>query len=463
MSGPIEWPGPHGQPRLSVSRVHCFLPQLPTPLLWLGTSPPDPKINDAGYQICRFRGGDEWPEQGASYSWIYLSEQILGEKPLNTLSRLSDFAGERAVLVTERTEEDQLPAAESAWRSSHMASLLGRMGWEQTEAGDRITVFRWLGSEPRYRVSVPSSNDREECLGLFERAFGEPPNPDVWEWKYGEGRGFSTVVRRDGHLVAHYGGVSRRIRFLGAPARAVQICDVGVDPAERAVMTKKGAFTSVAAAYQLNIFGLDDRHVCGFGFPNHRHVVLGERSGFYAEVETLVEFNWDCRRYWPSIATTARLVRVAEKESLISSLWFAMARDLAEAILVERDVPYLQYRYESRPGVDYRIFLVKRRWGIPLGLVVLRFDGDLCRLIDVVGPVANLRRLVQSARQIAGNAGCLKLVMWITSGKAHLFRSVDAKVQPLDIKIPGNCFVKRVPVETLKKRWWLMMGDTDFL
>lgn len=228
-------------------------------------------------------------------------------------------------------------------------------------------------------------------------------------------------------------------------------------------MTRKGAFTSVAAAYQLSIFGLDDRHICGFGFPNERHVLLGQRAGFYTEVDSLVELRWDCRRRSASLTITARSVRIAEKAAVISRLWQAMAEDLVESIVVVRDVPYLQYRYESHPRFDYRVFLVKRRWGTPLGLLVLRFEGDVCRLIDLVGALVHVHSMVDMARQIAASAGCTRLLAWITAGQAGRFESSGSEVVPLDIKVPGNCFVERVPVDTLKGRWWLMMGDTDFL
>lgn len=446
-----------------MAQLLCLLASSPGPLLWLADKPPDRQIRDLGHQVLHLGMNDDWPAPKRSYSWIYLSLPFRGESPLSTLSRLSDYATDGAVLVTGPSEAFRRSTTESAWRRAHVRSLLIRLGWEPSEDDEEMMRFRWLGNGPRYRVSSASSDDREDCLRLFERAFGEAPNPDVWQWKYGEGRGISTIARREGRLVAHYGGVSRRILFLGVPARAVEICDVGVDPAERAVMTKKGAFASVAAAYQINIFGLDDRHLFGYGFPNHRHVLLGERAGFYAEVESLVELSWECRRRRPSISTTTRPVRIAKKTAAITRLWKAMASDLAAAILVVRDVAYLRYRYESHPRFDYRFFLVKRRWGVPLGLLVLRFEGELCRLIDVVGPVASMSQLIRSARQVAADAGCLRLAMWITSGQAHWFQSAETEVQPLDIKIPGNCFVERVPVETLRNRWWLMMGDTDFL
>lgn len=448
---------------LIVAQLLRLLPSAPDPLLWLTDDPPDSRVRELGYQVLHLGMTDEWPAWGTRYAWIYLKLQSLEDSPLSTLSRLSDYAAVGAVLVVDPSEPGQLTTTEVARRWAQIKSLLIRMGWEPCQDDEEMMRFRWSGTGPRYRLSSPSSDDREDCHRLFERAFGEAPDPNLWEWKYGEGRGFSTIARREGRLVAHYGGVSRRILFLGVKAHAVQICDVSVDPAERGVMTKTGAFTSVAAFNQINTMGLDDRHLCGYGFPNQRHVVLGERAGFYAEVETLVELKWDCRPRRPSILTTARPVRLAKKAAAITRLWLAMARDLASAILVVRDVEYLRYRYESHPTVDYRLFLVRRRWGVSLGLLVLRFDGDLCRLVDVVGPVASLSQLIQSARQIAADAGCLKLVMWITSGQAYRFQSAETDVQPLDIKIPGNCLVERVPVETLRNRWWLMMGDTDFL
>ena len=72
----------------------------------------------------------------------------------------------------------------------------------------------------------------------------------------------------------------------------MQICDVMIDPAERAVMSKTGAFIQAARASLESIIGFEGRHVCGYGFPNPRHMVLGRRAGLYTEVEHLVEVRW---------------------------------------------------------------------------------------------------------------------------------------------------------------------------
>jgi hypothetical protein len=265
--------------------------------------------------------------------------------------------------------------------------------------------------------------------------------------------------------VAHYGCVSRRIRFLGQSARAVQICDVMVDPAERAVMTKTGAFFQAASASQESIIGFEGRHVCGYGFPNHRAMVLGRRAGLYAEVEQLVEVRWPPRAGGrPSLLTTARPVaRVRDHAQSLDKLWDSMANDLARLIVGIRDVDYLHYRYEQNPQFAYRLFLVRNRVsGRARGLIVLRPDGEICRLIDVVGPLRDLPLLVEYARRIADRWG-LPLVTWITSQQAHWFNTPDAEKKPTGIHIPGNCYLERVPVSELRDRWWLMMGDTDFM
>ena len=48
--------------------------------------------------------------------------------------------------------------------------------------------------------------------------FGHEMSPEHWQWKYGDGRGEAIGVWEDGALIAHYGGVARRIVALCAGA-----------------------------------------------------------------------------------------------------------------------------------------------------------------------------------------------------------------------------------------------------
>ena len=451
------------------------LPSPPGPLLWLGAedAPFASEADFSGYSITRLTA-NQWLALPSSddqvFTWLYVHGDALPDTPLNTLDRLERCAAPDGVLVMELPRllaEDGL----SALRTSSLAALLANLGWVPSViVGERagpsgVLAFRKQGIPSRYRLSTPTAADTEECQALFQRAFQEPVKPGLWEWKYGEGRAVSVIARRGQELVAHYGCASRAIRFLGQAACAVQICDVMVDPAERAVMTKTGAFFNAAKASQESIIGYGDRHLFGYGFPNHRHMRLGQRAGLYEEVERLVELRWTPRHGTSSLRFMLRPVQAVKAyERQIDRLWAAMAADLADRIVGVRDAAYLHYRYESHPAHVYHLFLLRHRWTRQaLGLLVLRREGDCCRLIDLVGPLRCMTLMVEYARRIAADWGVTTLLAWITAGQARWLATGDEDMAATDIYIPGNCYIERVPVTELKNRWWLMMGDTDFL
>jgi hypothetical protein len=463
----VRSPG-HSGPSAFLDRISPLFPPS-GPLLWIGDESSVDEWEQSGYVVCsRQAAGDPSAMDGVGFAGILWKMSSSGGSILGVMAGLNDVAVMGALFMIEISGSGLSDASDRRLFRSSVTAMLAYLGWNPLTTGPLEDDSRWLAFQrqktgPRYRLSNPSSVDHNDCLALFEKAFGEPPHSGLWNWKYGGGRGVSVIARREGRLVAHYGCVTRAILWQGRPARAVQICDVMVDPAERGVMTRHGAFCMAARASQESIIGADDRYLCGFGFPNHRHMVLGDRAGLYVEVESMVELGWACRTRKPSLATTARRVRVTDHVPVIDVLWAQMTRDLTEAMVGVRDANYLQYRYEEHPRFHYEIHLISRRWGTPLGLLVLRREGDLCRLIDAVGPLRYGPLWVEYARRIAAAGGAVRLLAWISSAQASRLETADSSRQPLDIKIPANRYIERVPVMELKNRWWLMMGDTDFM
>lgn len=401
-----------------------------------------------------------------AYPWIQIDGGVLAKDTLTVMRSLNRLASVNAFLAVLRPMDE----SDDLWMPSALDHVMAAVGWSLAEPAAPVPwisgphrLFHRCNAAPRYQLSVPQVADVPDCRALFERAFGHAVDPLLWEWKYGGGRGVSVIARRSERLLAHYGCVSREIRFRGQAARAVQICDVMVDPDERGLMTKTGAFYQVATASQDTIIGLDGRYLLGFGFPNDRHMILGRRSGLYAEVERLVELRWPSVPHSRAWSTTARSVSITACSDQIRVLWERMANDLTDHVVGVRDPGYLAYRYESHPGWAYESFLVRRRWGKPLGLLVLRCDGEVCRLIDVVGPMAHLPVLVRFAQGLSAAMGMKSLLFWVTSSQVPRFESTQPAMVPLDIRIPANQYRQRVAPADVQHRWWLVMGDTDFM
>lgn len=327
-----------------------------------------------------------------------------------------------------------------------------------------ILVFQKIGAT-RWRLIPAIATDVDQCIALFRKVFNTEMSPEFWAWKYGDGRGRAMIARCGDDVVAHYGATTRRISFMGKDARALQVCDVMVDPKERGVMTRKGAFFQVASAFLEAYFGYYNEHLLAYGFPNLRHMRLAEKLGLYAEVARMVEIRWAPLFPRPRFATVARtLIGGRDDSRVLEKLWTQMKEDLSEAIVVVRDPEYLQYRYFEHPHYRYDVMAVMDRLtGYPRGVVVMRREKKGCKLLDIVAHRKEIPLLIDYARRQTAHWGLAELSTWISSPYADVFANTGDRQTITEVCVPTNIWTEGPSVEQLKDRWWLMMGDTDFL
>ncbi|MFM2006595.1 MAG: hypothetical protein RLZZ09_2250, partial [Pseudomonadota bacterium] len=254
-------------------------------------------------------------------------------------------------------ELDMLRAGQPRWQ--WLTSVLKSQGYvcERVKSArgygetDLLIRHSALANHLRWILRIPTVDDQPACLDLFEKVFNEKASKSLWQWKYANGRGRSIIAIRGDHVIAHYGGVSRRVYRNGQIEKAIQITDVMVDPAERAVMTRSGAFLQMARASQEYFLGYEAEHDFGFGFPNQRHMLLAHRLGLYDEVERLVEMEWSGQPTALSSLTRAELIDPRSIDPRrVDDLWHRMRAGLGDRILVVRDAGYWFYRYSENPS-----------------------------------------------------------------------------------------------------------------
>lgn len=313
---------------------------------------------------------------------------------------------------------------------------------------------------PRWRISHVQPKDFPEIAQLFQEVFGHPLSRDLWNWKYGAGHGNAVMARRDGALVAHYGGMYRDILLCGKPDWAFQICDVMVHAKERGVLTRQGPF-SLAAATCAEIYG-----PLGYGFPNKRAMQVAEKMGLYAEAGQMAEVRWGPATTGLRLRTRVRKLGLhgsAADRALVNQMWAQMANDLRESVVGERNWDYLEHRYFNHPHNHYEVLAVTERFtGRALGVVVLRRLEQACELLDVIAPLRNLGLVIDQARRMAGRWGLPYLYCWITKNYLPWLLCCEGKEEALDISIPTSCWTADTRSEQIKGKWWLMSGDTDF-
>lgn len=319
----------------------------------------------------------------------------------------------------------------------------------------------------RWKTRPVQPDDEAACRELFARVFASEISAGLWRWKYAADRGRSVLACLGGErLVAHYGGTVRRISYLGQQALALQVCDVMVDAAERGVLTRRGAFFQVASHFLESHFGQGGDFLLAYGFPTTRALKVAARLGLYAEVDQILELHWstaDLGR--PLLACVEPMGAIEGRESIIDALWQEMkSSSLLDRVAVIRDHDYIQYRYFAHPGNLYECVLIRQRFtGRPLGAAFLRRESDHCKLMDLICSAANVLKVLAAVRFQVARWGLPRLVGWTTPSQRGWYDQTGYRAETTEIVIPANAWTEGIPAEALKNRWWVSLGDTDFL
>ncbi len=304
---------------------------------------------------------------------------------------------------------------------------------------------------------------------LFADVFRHDMTPEHWQWKYGDGRGRGVALMHGERMLAHYGGVTRRVLSRGQPVLASQSCDVMVDRRGQAGLVRHGPMAQVASTFIEQQLGWGQPQRLGFGFPSDRAFGAAQRLGLYEAVDAVT------RASWPAAAQpggevaeplhAADLLPGGRRRAAVDGLWRQMAESLRELVVCVRDADWLHHRYFARPGVSYEAFYLRRRWTRrPVGVLVLRRHEGHLEVLDLVGPPAAFAALIAQARRHAAGLGLQRVDCWITVSQLHLLSAIDPpafSATPLGITVPANVHTPG-PVEELKNRWFLLAGDADF-
>lgn len=407
--------------------------------------------------------------QPGGYQAVVLGELSSRLDSLTAMTGCYDVltAGGRLLILAAAARYLAKVAPQGLDPAEYFTKMVGRYGFSpltQPVLAGTSGIFGFVKRGGlRWRLGVVREQDMPSVLGLFCKVFGHDMTPALWHWKYGEGRGCGTMARRGDVLVAHYGGIARRILFFGEPELTFQISDVMVDTEERAVLTKSGPFFLTAAAFP-EVYRASP--LSGFGFPSQRPMRVAERTGLYTEVGRMVEIRWAPSPDRPRFGSCVRQLPARfgpSERDLIDGLWGGMRNDLKDAIVGVRDAQYIQHRYLDHPHHHYDILMVTNRWTRePYGVIVLRRHVGKCEMLDMIAPLKNVPSLVNQARRMSSRWGMTELYCWITHQHTPLFTRTGGNVHPLDICIPASSWVAGPPIEFIKDKWWLMAGDTDF-
>ena len=320
-------------------------------------------------------------------------------------------------------------------------------------------------SRPRWRIGRIDGHNSGAMRALFAEIFQHPMSEAHWQWKYGNDRGCAIGVWEGERLIAHYGGVARNIMYFGQPQSAAQSCDVMVALSGRNTLSRKGPLFLATATYLENQLGYGNPHLLGVGFPNVRAWKAPARRGLYGgPVGRMLELSWPATPGRPLSILAARSLDLSDADDRADAdaCWSAMRADLGDMIVGVRDAEALRHRYVAHPDKAYRIVVVHGPGGRPLGLFVLNPGAQGgCELLDLVGPLAAMPRLVEQARRAAASLGASRMFCWVVDNILSHFEG-DAQVHDIEVFVPANAWTAGPPIDHLIGKWWLTGGDTDF-
>lgn len=398
--------------------------------------------------------------QAQRFGFELIERMDLSAKAVPTLDHLQQMISiHRPNLLSELAlNNDQLSQLNESLKVYRQKYASGHYGYA-------LLHFR-KKTMPKWRLQLLDKTHTADVLNLFSKTFNHNMTPAMWQWKYESNTSRELGIWKDSKLIAHYGGMSRKILLFGQSQMAVQIGDVMVDRNERGILTKKGPFFLMAATFLEHYIGYGKPYLIGFGFPNERAMRVAERHGLYAEVGRMVEFSWNARIPVPLWRTRLQRIDSAQSslgEMAVTECWRGMAIDMRAAIIGVRDWQYLQHRYFNHPNQQYHIILVKNRFdGQARGIMVLRYDPEGCEIIDLITPLCEIPLLITHARRLASIHGITRVFCRITENFANYFAITGGMHQKLDIRIPTNVWSSGPSSDEIKNHWWLMSGDMDF-
>lgn len=377
---------------------------------------------------------------------------------VDALLTLSERHRERLVgeLGICRNEIDALDASNRRYRECYACGVFGY----------RLLKFERDAPPVRLPVSVVPAH-RDAMRALFAKTFGREMGQAEWHWKYRDGHGVG-LLRGDGTLCAHYGGLTRRVTMFGVEALGCQVCDVMVSSEANRALSRRGALHEVTASFLEAQIGYGRRHAVGFGFPNERALRVAERLGLYARVDEMVQIEWPAAIDAASVATVVDIAALEDGDprwSGIEHAWRAMAAALPRSVLGVRDAGWLRWRYRDKPGASHALLLRPAGpAGLPGGAAVVRRHDGWLEWLDLVADPLLWPALAREVRHHAATTGAPLVRAWITASHEHLLRHDrdGAMRAPLNVQIPANAHTAGVPPEALQGRWLLMGGDTDF-
>lgn len=305
----------------------------------------------------------------------------------------------------------------------------------------------------------------DEIRPLFYKVFGHDISVPFLEWKYGAGRGESWVcINEQNQPVLHCGVFYRDIVLNGIQLKVAQLVDLMAAAKKSGLSRGDSPFTLLIREVLSKLPSTTNPDALAFGFPSDRAMRLGEKLGVFLAVDEWVELSFSAQQgeVFDREPDTVAFIDAAHAK-IIDRLWLSMSLDLLHAPVGVRDATYITHRYFNHPQHQYCCLLVRSRWlNRPLGLAILRGDGATYELLDIVGPICAMQRVLRSVQSWLYRKGGVVFKWYLTSRFAAIFSAEATACMTSEFRIMANPFSSPSMLAKFDHQWWLTGGDTDY-
>lgn len=409
-------------------------------------------------------------ETAPGYDLVYVGAPAPSHDPLCWLQFARRIVGPTGRLVIDIGALDGVPGGRGAYLREYVLPVARRVGWSEGEvrlpgglvALEGSVIVLAAARANRWQLSVQTSETLSHVLRLYRQVFRRPVSRRAWLWKYSEPAVLAVLVWRNGRLVAHYGGVPRRLQVRGRTVNAIQVADAMVAFSERGALTRHGPLVLAATTFSERHIGKGRAFEAIYGFPIGRHSRLISRLGLGEEVDGLFEVSWPPLRETDRMQRT-RPFRPQTDAAAVRRLWERMRMGLRGEVIAERDLGYILRRYLTHPVNRYSIYIVEEPGGEEaLALLVVRIDNERCELLDVVACPTNIEGAIIEARRLCSRVHARELRMWVAATSLWRLPKQGRTVAKHEIPVQVGKWSSVVLPGDLSGGWWITGGDTDF-
>ena len=324
-------------------------------------------------------------------------------------------------------------------------------------------------------LKVLSPEDEPAFLKLHQEVFGSAADPVWFNWKYKLGKAVGMSLWHQDRMVAHCGGIPRRVLHQGVAQDDLQIGDVMVSPEWRGALARQNPFFHVSEGLYQSYLGLGKPFHMGFGFPNERHLQLAVKLGIGWRIGEVHQLKWHINADVQAapLGWLWRDELLVENSSslqnIVSVAWARMQQSTysLKYSLGQRDWAQFEWRYLKRPDKQYQFVALKRPWSSECaGVAVVSAPaapGAAMLWVDWIGSTA----LISKAHSMVMKLAHVQQASCVTSWASA---EVENALAQTSIDLIETCAVMGVPIasnltteEAQHLRWWAMAGDTDFL